>query len=76
MDSSSCLHQGCATFFRGGPLLDLAHRWRVIFPYYNKSTQFLICFRIINMLPIADNILRTCASFCNRQLPLIKQKKL
>ena len=42
----------------------------------NRIKEFKILKTIcpINMLPLADDIVRTCASLCNLQPPLIKQK--
>ena len=44
----------------------------------NRIKEFKILKNIlpINMLPLADDIVRTCASLCNLQPPLIKEKKL
>jgi len=43
----------------------------------NRIKEFKILKNIlpINMLPLADDIVRTCASLCNLQSPLIKEKK-
>ena len=41
-----------------------------------KEFKILKNFLPINMLPLADDIVRTCASLYNLQSPLIKEKKL